>query len=147
MLLSVITTILLRAGNAAAGALQEIFLPEITTARIQCVKCKSTAAVGALRLYADMTSRSGVRRTVEVLQQDRCELSGAVCKDAVARRPGQYGRAFPRLLPMLQAGRMKGEGLALRAKAVPRRSARSFRVHTKVLATDVVVCTVRTWRR
>ncbi len=39
-------------GNAAAGILQQIFLPEITTARIQCASCKSTAAVGALRLYA-----------------------------------------------------------------------------------------------
>ena len=39
-------------GNAAAGILQELFLPEITTARIECVRCESTAAVGALRLYA-----------------------------------------------------------------------------------------------
>ena len=39
-------------GNAAAGILQDLFLPEITTARIQCVRCESAAAVGALRLYA-----------------------------------------------------------------------------------------------
>ena len=39
-------------GNAAASILQELFVPEITTARIECGRCKSTAAVGALRLYA-----------------------------------------------------------------------------------------------
>jgi hypothetical protein len=39
-------------GNAAAGLLQEIFVLDITTAQIQCEACSSTAAVGALRLYA-----------------------------------------------------------------------------------------------
>ena len=39
-------------GNAAAGLLQEIFVLDITTAQIQCDACGSTAAVGALRLYA-----------------------------------------------------------------------------------------------
>jgi DNA-directed RNA polymerase subunit RPC12/RpoP len=39
-------------GNAAAGLLQEIFVPEITTAQIQCEACGSSAAVGSLRLYA-----------------------------------------------------------------------------------------------
>jgi hypothetical protein len=39
-------------GNAAASLLQEIFLPEITTAQIQCVGCGSTSEVGSLRLYA-----------------------------------------------------------------------------------------------
>ena len=39
-------------GNAAAGLLQEIFVPEITTAQIQCAACNSSAAVGDLRLYA-----------------------------------------------------------------------------------------------
>ncbi len=39
-------------GNAAAGLLQEIFVPEITTAQIQCEACGSTGAVGSLRLYA-----------------------------------------------------------------------------------------------
>jgi len=39
-------------GNAAAGLLQEIFVPEITTAQIQCAACNSAAAVGDLRRYA-----------------------------------------------------------------------------------------------
>ena len=39
-------------GNAAAGLLQEIFVPDITTAQIQCEACGATAAVGSLRLYA-----------------------------------------------------------------------------------------------
>jgi hypothetical protein len=38
--------------NAAAGLLQEIFFLDATSAQIQCVACGSTAAVGALRLYA-----------------------------------------------------------------------------------------------
>jgi hypothetical protein len=38
--------------NAVAGLLQEIFLLDATSAQIQCVACGSTAAVGALRLYA-----------------------------------------------------------------------------------------------
>jgi hypothetical protein len=39
-------------GNAAAGLLQDIFVPEITTAQIQCAACSFAAAVGDLRLYA-----------------------------------------------------------------------------------------------
>ncbi len=38
--------------NAVAGLLQEIFLRDATSAQIRCVACGSTAAVGALRLYA-----------------------------------------------------------------------------------------------
>ena len=39
-------------GNAAAGLLQEIFVPEITTAQMQCEACGFTGAVGSLRVYA-----------------------------------------------------------------------------------------------
>jgi hypothetical protein len=39
-------------GNAAAGLLQEIFVPEITSAQIECEACGYTAEVGALQLYA-----------------------------------------------------------------------------------------------
>jgi hypothetical protein len=39
-------------GNAAAGLLQEIFVPEITAAQIQCTGRGATRAVGALCLYA-----------------------------------------------------------------------------------------------
>jgi Family of unknown function (DUF6510) len=39
-------------GNAAGGLLREIFVSDITNARIQCAACGSVAAVGSLRLYA-----------------------------------------------------------------------------------------------
>jgi hypothetical protein len=39
-------------GNAAAGFLQQIFVPEITAAQIQCETCAFTGAVGSLHLYA-----------------------------------------------------------------------------------------------
>jgi hypothetical protein len=39
-------------GNAAAGLLQEIFVPDITTAQIRCNACGSIDAVGSLHLYA-----------------------------------------------------------------------------------------------
>ena len=39
-------------GNAAAGLLQEVFVPDITTGHIQCDACGLVGAVGSLRLYA-----------------------------------------------------------------------------------------------
>jgi hypothetical protein len=39
-------------GNAAAGLLGEIFVPEPTAAIIECGGCGAMGAVGALRLYA-----------------------------------------------------------------------------------------------
>jgi hypothetical protein len=39
-------------GNASASILQEIFLREITAARLECRRCGSAAAVGASRLYS-----------------------------------------------------------------------------------------------
>ena len=39
-------------GNAAGGLLQEMFVPEITSAQIECEACDYTAAVGTLHLYA-----------------------------------------------------------------------------------------------
>ena len=39
-------------GNAAAGLLQQFFMPDITTAQIECEKCGFVGAVGSLRLYA-----------------------------------------------------------------------------------------------
>jgi hypothetical protein len=44
-------------GNAAAGALQEIFVADVTTAHIQCDACGSVGALGSLRFY---TARMGV---------------------------------------------------------------------------------------
>jgi hypothetical protein len=38
-------------GNAAAGILSELFVPDLTAARATCAGCGSTAAVGALLVY------------------------------------------------------------------------------------------------
>ena len=39
-------------GNAAAGALREVFAADVTTAYIQCDACGSVGAVGSLHYYA-----------------------------------------------------------------------------------------------
>jgi hypothetical protein len=39
-------------GNAAAGLLQELFVIDPTTARIECASCGATQVLGTLRLYA-----------------------------------------------------------------------------------------------
>jgi hypothetical protein len=39
-------------GNAAAGLLEGIFAPEITSAQVECEACGHIAAVASLRLYA-----------------------------------------------------------------------------------------------
>ena len=39
-------------GNAAAGILSEIFLPDLTAALATCAHCGATRAVGALMVYA-----------------------------------------------------------------------------------------------
>ena len=39
-------------GNAAAGALREVFAADITAAQIQCDTCGAAGAVGSLRFYA-----------------------------------------------------------------------------------------------
>jgi uncharacterized protein DUF6510 len=38
-------------GNAAAGILSEIFVPEVTTARTTCANCGTIRALGALLAY------------------------------------------------------------------------------------------------
>ena len=38
-------------GNAAASLLQEIFVPEITSAQILCDACGFAGSVGSLRVY------------------------------------------------------------------------------------------------
>jgi hypothetical protein len=40
-------------GNAAAGALADLFAVDLTTARSQCASCGSTSMLGAHHLYAD----------------------------------------------------------------------------------------------
>ena len=39
-------------GNAAAGILSELFVPDLTAARATCAGCGVTRAVGALLVYA-----------------------------------------------------------------------------------------------
>ena len=39
-------------GNAAAGILSELFVPDLTAARATCAGCGATRAVGALVVYA-----------------------------------------------------------------------------------------------
>ncbi len=39
-------------GNAAAGILSEVFVPDLTTARATCANCGTIRALGALLVYA-----------------------------------------------------------------------------------------------
>ena len=39
-------------GNAAAGVLSELFVPDLTAARATCAGCGATQAVGALLVYS-----------------------------------------------------------------------------------------------
>ena len=39
-------------GNAAAGLLSELFVPDLTAARATCAGCGANQAVGALMVYA-----------------------------------------------------------------------------------------------
>jgi Family of unknown function (DUF6510) len=39
-------------GNAAAGILSEVFVPDLTTARATCANCGAIRALGALLAYA-----------------------------------------------------------------------------------------------
>ena len=74
-------------GNAAAGLLQEIFIPEITVAQIQCVACGSTSEVGSLRLYAPSMGavlrcthcECIVMRSVHTRHGRWLEMTGARC--------------------------------------------------------------------
>ena len=39
-------------GNAAAGILSEVFVPDLTTARVTCANCGTIRALGALLVYS-----------------------------------------------------------------------------------------------
>jgi hypothetical protein len=39
-------------GNAAAGILSEVFVPDLTTARAMCANCGAIRALGALLVYS-----------------------------------------------------------------------------------------------
>jgi Family of unknown function (DUF6510) len=38
-------------GNAAAGMLSEVFVPDLTAGRAKCAGCGSTRSIGALHVY------------------------------------------------------------------------------------------------
>jgi hypothetical protein len=64
-------------GNAAAGILSELFVPDLTAARATCAGCGATRAVGELMVYAH-----GMGTVV------RCPSCGAVvlCVTRTARQ-------------------------------------------------------------
>ena len=64
-------------GNAAAGALAELFSVDVTTARSRCASCGGTSMLGAHHLYADAPAL--------VL---RCPT----CREVVLRFASQDGR-------------------------------------------------------
>jgi hypothetical protein len=64
-------------GNAAAGALADLFAVDLTTARSSCASCGTTSMLGAHHLYADAPAL--------VL---RCPH----CSDVVLRYATQEGR-------------------------------------------------------
>lgn len=39
-------------GNAAAGVLSELFVPDLTVARAKCAGCGATRTIGVLHVYA-----------------------------------------------------------------------------------------------
>jgi hypothetical protein len=74
-------------GNAAAGALSEVFVADMTTAHVQCDACGSVAALGTLRFYAapmGVVLRCGncaaiLPRTVRAPHGRWLEMRGAHC--------------------------------------------------------------------
>ena len=66
-------------GNAAAGALREVFVGDLTTAHIQCDACGSVGALGSLPFYI---ARMGV-----VL---RCTDCAAILLRAVRTPHGRW---------------------------------------------------------
>ena len=49
-------------GNAAAGLLQELFVPEMTTTRAACAACGRVAELGAQHLYMNPQAPGAVLR-------------------------------------------------------------------------------------
>ena len=80
-------------GNAAAGILSELFVPDLTAARATCAGCGATRAVGALLVYAhgmgtvDALSQLRRRRPVRhahgdagVARSDGCQAHHHCCR-------------------------------------------------------------------
>ena len=75
-------------GNALAGALAELLVPELTTARGRCAGCGSVDAVGAGHVYAEPQAPGAVLRCCH------CETLLAV----VVQRNGSTRFAFSGLV-------------------------------------------------
>jgi predicted RNA-binding Zn-ribbon protein involved in translation (DUF1610 family) len=74
-------------GNAAAGALSEVFAVDVTTAVGQCVSCGTTGAIAQTKVYADgpgLVARCPacgevVLRLVRSADRAWLDLRGLVC--------------------------------------------------------------------
>ena len=92
-------------GNAAAGALTELFAMDVTTALARCGSCGSSSMIGAHHLYADAPAM--------VL---RCPT----CTEVVLRFASQEGRI---LLDLRGAGLLTVPVAATAVDEEPRRGA------------------------
>src|SRR3954464_14440934 len=85
-------------GNAAAGLLSEIFVPDLTAARATCAHCGAIRALGALLVYAHRMGpvlrcpecATVVLRVVRVQNQLWLDLTGA-CLVVMPEAPGASG--------------------------------------------------------
>jgi predicted RNA-binding Zn-ribbon protein involved in translation (DUF1610 family) len=72
-------------GNAAAGILSEVFVPDLTTARATCANCGTIRPLGALLVYAHgmgtvmrcPSCDAVVLRVARTRTQLWCDLTGA----------------------------------------------------------------------
>jgi hypothetical protein len=72
-------------GNAAAGILSEVFVPDLTTARATCASCGTIRPLGALLVYAHgmgtvmrcPSCDAVVLRVARTRTQLWCDLTGA----------------------------------------------------------------------
>jgi hypothetical protein len=85
-------------GNAAAGVLSEIFVPDLTAARATCAYCGAIRALGTLLVYAHRMGPvlrcpecgTVVLRVARVQNQLWLDLTGA-CLVVMPEAPGASG--------------------------------------------------------
>lgn len=73
-------------GNAAAGLLAQIFVPDMTSALARCAHCQASAALGAVALYQGAgtvlrcrTCEGVLLRVVSAPDRTYIELTGIRC--------------------------------------------------------------------
>jgi hypothetical protein len=122
-------------GNAAAGILSEVFVPDLTTARARCANCGAIRALGALHVYAHgMGTVMRCPSCDAVVLRVACprahlwlDLSGAkfvvITADASSSRTRKHRRSFFGLWPRRGEARWRpaldwlhGRTLRLRAR-------------------------------